>query len=56
MFDRMRLAVVAGLLLAFGAASCSETWEGVKEDTKENVKTTGEGIQKAGENIEKQAQ
>ena len=56
MFSRVRLAVVAGLLLAFGVASCSQTWEGVKEDTKENVKATGEGIEKAGKNIQKQVQ
>jgi hypothetical protein len=52
----MRLAVVVALLLTVGAAACSETWEGAKEDTKENVKTTGEGIEKAGENIQKQVQ
>lgn len=56
MLNRVRLAVVASLLLTFGAASCSDTWEGVKQDTKENVKTTGEGIEKAGQNIEKQVQ
>ncbi len=56
MFNRVRLAVVAGLLLAFGLASCSETWKGVQEDTKENVKATGEGIEKAGKNIQKQVQ
>jgi hypothetical protein len=52
----MRLAICGVSLLALGAAACSETWEGAKEDTKENVKTTGQGIEKAGENIQKQAQ
>ena len=56
MCKRMRLAVLAGSLLALGAAACSETWEGAKQDTKENVETTGEGIEKAGENIKKQVQ
>jgi predicted small secreted protein len=51
-----RLALVAPVLVAFGVAACSDTWEGMKEDTRENVQTTGEGIEKAGENIKKQTQ
>ena len=54
-FRYVRLAVLAASLLAFGAA-CSETWQGAKEDTKENVKSTGQGLEKAGENIQKQTQ
>ena len=52
----VRLTVVAASLLAFGAAACSNTWSGVKEDTKENVKSTGQGLEKAGSNIEKQVE
>jgi predicted small secreted protein len=56
MWKQVRLAIVGVSLLALGAAACSETWEGAKEDTKENVKTTGQGVEKAGENIQKQVQ
>ncbi|MBK8174076.1 MAG: hypothetical protein IPK66_01850 [Rhodospirillales bacterium] len=52
----LRLPVLAFSLLSFGLMACSETWEGVKEDTKDNVETTGQGIEKAGENIKKQAE
>ena len=56
MRSKTRLAVLAVSLLALATAACSETWEGAKEDTKQNVETTGQGIEKAGENIKKQAQ
>ncbi len=36
--------------------ACSSTWGGVKEDTRDNVKAVGQGVQKAGEKIEKQAE
>lgn len=52
-----KLPVVLALsLLALGSAACSETWEGAKEDTKENVEQTGKGLEKAGDNIQKQVQ
>lgn len=51
----VRLSVLAGLL-TLGIAACSNTWEGAKEDTRENVKTTGQGMEKAGENIQKRTQ
>lgn len=56
MWKQVRLAIVGMSLLGLGAAGCSETWKGAKEDTNENVKTTGQGIEKAGENIQKQVQ
>jgi predicted small secreted protein len=52
----VRLSVLAASLLALGVAACGNTWEGAKEDTRENVKTTGEGLEKAGENIQKRTQ
>jgi predicted small secreted protein len=52
----VRLSVLVATLLALGLAACSKTWEGAKEDTRENVKTTGQGLEKAGENIQKQTQ
>jgi hypothetical protein len=48
------IPVLAALLLSLGVAACSETWEGAKQDTRENVKDTGQGLEKAGENIQKQ--
>lgn len=54
-FKYVRLAVLAATVLAFSAA-CGDTWSGAKEDTKENVKSTGQGLEKAGENIQKQTQ
>lgn len=56
MWSRMRLAIAGVSLLALGAAACSETWKGAKQDTNENVRTTSQGIEKAGENIQKQVQ
>lgn len=38
-------------LLALGAAACSEIWEVAKEDTS---RLPVQGIEKAGENIQKQ--
>jgi predicted small secreted protein len=52
----VRLSVLAASLLTLAVAACNETWEGAKEDTRENVKTTGEGLEKAGENIQKRTQ
>jgi hypothetical protein len=52
----LRLSVLVACLLTLGAAACSNTWEGAKEDTRENVKTTGQGLEKAGENIQKRTQ
>lgn len=54
MLIRMRLAIIAISLLTLGAAACSETWEGAKEDTRDNVKATGEGIEETGDSIEDQ--
>lgn len=49
-----RLPAIA-ILLALGMAACGDTWRGVKEDTRDNVRATGEGIEDAGEAIERQA-
>lgn len=52
----VRLSVLVACLLTLGVAACSNTWRGAKEDTQENVKTTGQGLEKAGENIQKRTQ
>jgi hypothetical protein len=55
-FRVVRSSVLAALLLSAGLCACSETWKGLKEDTRENVQTTEQGLEKAGENIKKQTQ
>lgn len=49
-----RLSVIAALLV-FGLAACGDTWRGVKEDTRDNVRATGEGMEDAGEAVKRQA-
>ena len=39
------------LMLTIGLAGCGDTWRGVKKDTGENLKKTGEAIEDAGEEI-----
>ncbi len=51
--NRLRLSLIGACALSFVAAACSDTWQGVKEDTRDNVKSTGQGIENAGENIQK---
>lgn len=50
----VKLNVCAGIALAIVLATtaCSETWRGVKHDTKDNVETVGKGVEKAGEKIQ----
>ena len=47
-------AVCAGIALGIvlAATACSETWRGVKHDTKDNVESVGKGVEKAGEKIQ----
>lgn len=45
-----------GLALAFGLSACGDTWQGFKQDTKDNVGAVGEGMQKAGEKVEETAE
>jgi len=55
-FGRRGPLIVPAALLALAVGACSETWHGAKEDTQENVKATGQAIEKAGETIERQAE
>lgn len=55
-FRCVRFASIVALLLALGTTACSRTWEGVKEDTGENLQKTGQSLEKAGEEVEKRAQ
>lgn len=40
------------LALVLGLTGCSNTWWGVKQDTKRAGQATGEGIEKAGEKLQ----
>ena len=46
-------AIVAVSLLSFAllAAGCSNTWQGVKEDTSRNMDKAGDTVVKAGEKM-----
>lgn len=39
-------------LFAASLAACEDTWEGMKEDTGQNMESTGEAIEGAGEDIQ----
>ena len=55
-FGCVRFALISALLLALGTIACSRTWEGMKEDTGENLQKTGQSLEKAGDDVEKRAQ
>ncbi len=38
-------------LLTVSLAACGDTWEGVKQDTGDNLEATGEAIEDAGEAV-----
>jgi predicted small secreted protein len=38
-------------LVTLTLAACGDTWEGVKQDTGENLEATGEAIEDAGEAV-----
>lgn len=45
--------IIALLMLSFAglASGCSDTWQGVKEDTSKNMNKAGDVVVKAGEKI-----
>ncbi len=49
----VRLMLMATMLVGVGASlsACGNTWQGVKEDTGENLEKTGKTIEKAGEAV-----
>ncbi len=54
---RSKLVLVAlAAVLIFGVAACGQTWQGVKQDTRENTQAVGRGVERAGEKIQQQAQ
>ena len=46
------------LVLLFGAmlAACGSTWEGMKQDTGENLEAIGGGMESAGEDIQEESE
>ncbi len=46
------LALLTALFLATTLSACGDTWRGVKEDTSDNLKSTGEALEKGGEKVE----
>lgn len=52
MFRTLRLLSVLLLASPLLLAGCGDTWQGVKKDTKENVRAVGKGVEKAGEKIQ----
>ena len=48
---RTRLILVAAVV-ALGLAACSGTWQGVKQDTRDNVNTVGRGVERVGERMQ----
>ena len=50
--SRKHILTSLAVLFSLGLlASCGNTWDGAKQDTKENVEATGEAIEKSGEAI-----
>lgn len=49
---------MAGLLLAMslGLSACGDTWQGMKQDTRENTAATGRVMERTGERVQDAAQ
>ncbi len=45
MRKNLALSLLALLLMSVSLAACGNTWEGLKEDTGDNVDATGEKMQ-----------
>ena len=52
--DAGRFALV--LLLGAMLAACGSTWEGMKQDTGENLEALGGGMESTGEDIEEESE
>ena len=46
------LALLAAFLLATTLSACGDTWRGAKQDTSDNLKSTGQTLENAGEKVE----
>jgi predicted small secreted protein len=49
----IRRLIISLCMLSFVSAvgACSDTWHGVKKDTGDNMQTTGQAIDDAGEKV-----
>jgi predicted small secreted protein len=45
------IATVFVVFFAAGLSACGDTWEGLKQDTGENMQKTGSAIEGAGEKV-----
>lgn len=45
------IATAFVVLFAAGLSACGDTWEGLKQDTGENMQKTGDAIEGAGERV-----
>jgi len=50
---RRLLASLLVVSFAIGLSACGDTWRGVKKDTGENMESTGNAIENAGEKVKK---
>ena len=46
------LALLAAFLLATTLTACGDTWRGAKQDTSDNLKATGQAVEKTGDKVE----
>ena len=49
---RVALALLVGAMLA----ACGSTWEGMKQDTGENLEAMGGGMESTGEEIQEESE
>lgn len=49
---RLLLTLAALFLAASTLTACGDTWRGAKEDTGDNLKSTGQTLQNAGEKVQ----
>jgi predicted small secreted protein len=52
-FPRRLIASLLALTFAAALAGCGDTWRGVKKDTGENMQSTGQAVESAGEKVKK---
>ena len=54
MIYHIRTVAISLFVLSLGAglAACGDTWKGAKKDTGENLESTGQAIEKAGEKVQ----
>lgn len=54
MTPRQSIVATLSIVALVGAlAGCSNTWEGLKKDTGNNMEATGKALEKGGESVKK---